>query len=243
VTADEAHSPLRVIVADDQAAVREGLATLIDLLPGVEVVGAASDGEQALSLVRQLEPDVVLMDLRMPGMGGMEATRRIQAEHPGTKVVILTTYADDVSVIEALQAGALGYLTKDTGRDDIARALHSAAAGQAVLDPAAHSYLLTATTGQAGDARRAAGPGAPPGPAPGPAGNSPLAGLTPREAEVLALIAAGLPNNAIAERLFISESTVKSHINHLFAKIGAADRAQAVGIAYQHGYTARLDEK
>ena len=218
---------LRVVVADDQAAVREGLATLLDLLPDVEVVGAAADGEHALALVEQLTPDVVLMDLRMPGMGGVEATRRIRAGHGPTEVVILTTYVDDSSIREALQAGAIGYLTKDTGRDDIARALHSAAAGHAVLDPAARTYLLSAAGGVP--------PPAGPSPDPAPAAAAPLCGLTPREAEVLNLIASGLSNSAIAQRLFISESTVKSHINHLFAKIGVTDRAQAVNFAYQHG--------
>lgn len=214
---------LRVVVADDQAVVREGLVTLLDLLPDVEVVGAAADGQQAVALVEQLSPDVVLMDLRMPGMDGVEATRQIRERHSVTAVVVLTTYADDTSVVAALQAGALGYLTKDTGRDDIARALHSAVAGQAVLDPAARAGLLAATAAQPGAAQLA--------PEPDPLPD----GLTPREAEVLRLIAAGLSNSLIAERLMISESTVKSHINHLFAKIGVTDRAQAVTYAYQRG--------
>jgi DNA-binding NarL/FixJ family response regulator len=222
---------LRVVVADDQAAVREGLVTLLDLLPDVEVVGAAADGYQALDLVARLAPDVVLMDLRMPGMDGAEAIHAIHSGHPATKVVVLTTYTDDNSVLEALTAGALGYLTKDSGRDDIARALHSAAAGQAVLDPAAHTHLLAATTAPepvpGSDAAGAEGTAGPPALLPDR--------ITPREAEVLGCIAVGLSNSEIAQQLFISENTVKSHINHLFAKIGVTDRAQAVGYAYQHG--------
>ncbi|MFC5835826.1 response regulator [Nonomuraea insulae] len=217
---------LRVMVADDQAAVREGLVTLLDLLPDLEVVGAAADGEQALALVDQHAPDVVLMDLRMPRIDGIEATRQIRARHPATQVVVLTTYVDDTSILDALRAGALGYLTKDAGRDHIRRALHTAAAGHAVLDPAVHARLLAAAAaGESATASRDAS--AEPGPLPD--------GLTPREAEVLGLIAAGLSNSRIARRLFISEATVKTHINHLFAKIGASGRAQAVTYAYQHG--------
>jgi DNA-binding NarL/FixJ family response regulator len=216
---------LRVVIADDQAAVREGLVTLLDLLPDVEIVGAAADGEQAFTLVEQHTPDVVLMDLRMPRLDGIEATRRIHAQHPTTQVVVLTTYADDTSILDALHAGALGYLTKDAGRDHIARALHTAAAGHAVLDPAVHARLLAAATNRRG-----------PDPDVAAAAPTPLPdSLTPREAEVLGLIAAGLSNSRIARRLFISEATVKTHINHLFAKTGATDRAQAVSYAYRLG--------
>jgi DNA-binding NarL/FixJ family response regulator len=141
---------LRVVVADDQAAVREGLVTLLDILPDIAVpdialVGAAADGDHALALVEQHAPDVVLMDLRMPGVDGIEATRRIHAHHPSTKIVVLTTYSDETSILDALRAGALGYLTKDAGRDHIAQAIHTAAAGQAVLDPTIHARLLAAT--------------------------------------------------------------------------------------------------
>jgi len=133
---------LRVVVVDDQAAVREGLVTLLDLLPDVAVVGAAGDGEQACILVEAHTPDVVLMDLRMPRVNGIEATRRIRADHPDVQVVVLTTYADDASILDALQAGALGYLTKDAGRDQIARALHTAAAGHALVEPRMTKRLL-----------------------------------------------------------------------------------------------------
>jgi DNA-binding NarL/FixJ family response regulator len=211
--------------------VREGLAMLLGLLPDVEVVGTASNGEEALALADELRPDVILMDLRMPRVDGVEATRRLRASHPEIKVVVLTTYADDRSVIDALRAGALGYLTKDAGADEIRQALQRVTNGQASLDPAVQMHLVeaiatTATTTI--DATSA--PLAP------PASQLPD-GLTPREAEVLALIGAGLSNAEIATQLFVSEATVKSHVNHLFPKIGARDRAQAVGYAYRHGLT------
>ncbi|MFD2415268.1 response regulator [Amycolatopsis pigmentata] len=214
---------LRVVVADDQAAVREGLVTLLDLLPGIAVVGAAVDGGHALTLVEQHAPDVVLMDLRMPGVDGIEATRRIHDHHPATKIVVLTTYSDDNSILDALRAGALGYLTKDAGRDHIAQAIHTAAAGQAVLDPTVHARLLAAT------AHPPARPGTPP--------STPPDGLTTRETEVLTQLAAGHSNAEIARQLFVSETTIKTHINHIYAKIGATDRAQAVRYAYQHHLT------
>ena len=211
---------VRVLAADDQRVVREGLAMLLGLLPDVEVVGTAADGEEVLALARELKPDVILMDLRMPRMDGVEATRRLRERDPAVKVVVLTTYADDRSVLDALRAGALGYLTKDAGAAEIQQALHRVAGGQAALDPAVQLHLVEAIAD-----------GVPSGPAqaalPG--------GLTPREAEVLTLIAAGLSNAEIAERLVVSEATVKSHVNHLLAKIGARDRAQAVGYAYRHG--------
>jgi DNA-binding NarL/FixJ family response regulator len=217
-------TPLRVLVADDQATVREGLVTLLGLSPGIQVVGAAADGAKAITLTAELHPDVVLMDLGMPVVDGVTATARIRNEHPDTQVVVLTTFADDTNILAALHAGALGYLTKDAGRAQISRALHTAAAGQAVLDPAVHARLLAAAT-------------RPPPPAAAPAATGLPDGLTVREAEVLALIAAGLTNTHIAGRLFITEATVKTHINHLFAKTGTHDRAQAVNYAYRHHLT------
>jgi DNA-binding NarL/FixJ family response regulator len=214
--------PIRVLVADDQAAVRDGLVTLLDLDPQITVVAEAADGKQALDAVASTDPDVALMDLHMPGMDGIEATALITARHPRTKVVVLTTYADDASIHGALQAGALGYLTKDSGREDIARAVLAAAAGQSVLDGEVQRRLVSAVT----TARPAAIPEAA---APAPDN------LTMREVEVLRLIAAGRTNAQIAAELFVSEATVKTHINHLFAKTGARDRAQAVRYAYRHG--------
>jgi DNA-binding NarL/FixJ family response regulator len=208
-------SPIRVIVADDQAAVRDGLVTMLDLLDGVEVVGQAADGEEAVRLVAEHTPDVVLMDLRMPRCDGVAASARIRAAFPDTNVVVLTTYADDEDILAALRAGALGYLMKDAGRTQVAHAVRSAAAGQSVLAHEVQQKLLAAAASSE--------PGALPD------------GLTAREVEVLRLIAAGLANREIAARLFVTEATVKSHINRLFAKTGVSHRAQAVQYAHRHG--------
>ncbi len=213
--------PVTVIVADDQSAVREGLVLLLGTLPGIVVAGEAADGDAAAELVAAVHPQVVLMDLNMPGCDGVAATGRITTEHPGTRIVVLTTYADDESIIGALQAGALGYLTKDATRAEIGRAVIAAAAGQAVLDPGVQKRLLSA-------AARA--------PEAAPAAGERGAGLTPREAEVLGLIAAGRTNREIARGLFVTEATVKTHVNRIFAKTGARDRAQAMRYAYTHGY-------
>jgi DNA-binding NarL/FixJ family response regulator len=218
------NAAIRVVIADDQRVVREGLGTLLGLLDGVEVVGTASDGNEALALAIELRPDVVLMDLRMPHCDGVEATRRLREHDVGIRVLVLTTYADDRSVIDALRAGARGYLTKDVSAAEIQEALRRVTRGQAAIDPSVQQHLLDALTGQATRAEPGPGPQFP-------------AGLTAREAEVLTLIARGLSNAEIAERLIVSETTVKSHINHLFAKTGVRDRAQAVAYAYQHGLT------
>jgi DNA-binding NarL/FixJ family response regulator len=215
--------PVTVVVADDQSAVREGLVLLLGTLPGIVVAGQAANGAAAVDLVAAVHPQVVLMDLNMPGCDGVAATRRITAEHPRTRVVVLTTYADDESIIGALQAGARGYLTKDATRAEIGRAVVAAAAGQAVLDPGVQQRLLSAA------ARAPEAAGVPGG---GPGG----ADLTPREAEVLRLIAAGRSNREIARGLFVTEATVKTHVNRIFAKTGARDRVQAMRYAYTHGY-------
>ncbi|MFD7452517.1 response regulator [Kitasatospora sp. NPDC059827] len=239
---------IRVLVADDQTVVREGIVMLLGLLPGIEVVGAAADGEEAVTLVERHHPDVVLMDLRMPRVDGVEATRRIRAAHPGTEVVVLTTYADDESLFPALQAGARGYLTKDASGEEIAKAIADVRSGAAGLSPQVQLRLLerlsegpaksgsTAPTAPAAPVRvpgASAAPGVPPG---GRGGQLPD-GLTLREAEVLALIAEGLSNAEIAQRLFVSQATVKTHINNLFAKTAVRDRAQAVAYAFRHGIT------
>ena len=213
-----------VVVTDDQSAVREGLVLLLGTLPGIAVIGVAEDGEAAVEAVATKNPQVVLMDLNMPRCDGVEATRRIRASHPQTQVVVLTTYSDDDSIIAALQAGALGYLTKDATRAEIGRAVLAAAAGQAVLDPAVQQRLLSAAV--------RAPAAAPAGPA------SADDDLTPREAEVLRLIAAGKSNREIARALFVSEATVKTHVNRIFAKTGSRDRGQAVHYAYTRGYAA-----
>ncbi|GAA3895000.1 response regulator transcription factor [Streptomyces lannensis] len=220
MTEEEGGRPVRVVVADDQTVVREGIVMLLGLLPGIEVVGAAGDGEEAVKLVAELSPDVVLMDLRMPRCDGVEATRRIRSEHPGTQVVVLTTYADDESLFPALKAGARGYLTKDAGGDEIVRAVRSVLSGDAGLSPSIQRRLLERLSEPE---RQTAAPAEPPD------------GLTARETEVLVLIADGLTNQEIARRLHVSTATVKTHINNLFAKTGLKDRAGAVRYAYANG--------
>ena len=216
-----AEAALRVIVADDQASVREGLVLLLGMQPGIEVTAAAADGQQALDLVAEHHPDAILLDLHMPVIDGIEATRVLTAEHPEVAIVVLTTYADDTSVLSALRAGARSYLTKDSDSADIARALHGAVRGLSVMDPAVQATLLaaTASTGStlsAGEARDLPD------------------GLTAREAEILALIARGMTNPEIAEALVLSNHTVKSHINRIFAKTGSRDRAAATQYAQAH---------
>jgi len=224
VPSGEKARPLRIVIADDQASVREGLVLLLGGLPDIEVVGAAADGQQALELVAATEPDAILLDLHMPVLDGLGATRRLAAEHPGVAIVVLTTYADDGSVLDALRAGARSYLTKDADRADIARALHAAAGGLTVLDPRVHDLLLQA-------AAAPARPGA--GETPGEAGPPPD-GLTQREVEILRLITRGLTNPEIAAELFLSSHTIKTHINRIFAKTGSRDRAAAIGYAHRH---------
>ncbi|HJP79442.1 MAG TPA: response regulator transcription factor [Pseudonocardiaceae bacterium] len=211
--------PIRVLLADDQRVVRDGLALLLGLLPGVEVLDAACDGAQAVELADRLRPDVVLMDLRMPRCDGVDATRLLREQHPEIKVIVLTTYADDRSVLDALRAGARGYLTKDAGAAQINETLQRVTGGQAVIDPAVAQHVIDAIVP------------AKPEPEPPPLPDA----LTPREIEVLTLIADGLSNTEIARRLVITEATVKSHINRLLSKTGVRDRAQAVGYAYRYG--------
>ncbi|WP_329373675.1 response regulator transcription factor [Streptomyces sp. NBC_00669] len=218
--ADGEHT-VRVVVADDQTAIREALAVVLDLQPGLEVVATARDGAEAVAAADEHAPDVILMDLNMPRMDGVEATRLVTERFPGVAVVVLTTLADEQYILAALGAGARGYLTKESGRQDIARAVRAAAAGQAVLDPAVQERLLAAAVKSAAPAE------------------APIAGLapdlTPREVEVLTLIGEGLTNRGIAERLVVSEATVKTHINNLFAKAHLRDRAHAVQYAFIHG--------
>jgi DNA-binding NarL/FixJ family response regulator len=216
--------PIRVLVADDQKVVRDGLAMLLGLLDGIEVVGTAVDGADAVRQALAADPDIVLMDLNMPTVDGVEATRRLVEQGARARVVVLTTYADDDWVFRALQAGARGFLTKDAGAQEIEQAITTVAAGQAQLDPSVQRRLLEALASGAklGVAEPAAG---------APVDD----GLTSREEEVLVEIAEGWSNAEIAARLFVSEATVKTHVNHLLAKTGCRDRAALVGYAYRTG--------
>jgi DNA-binding NarL/FixJ family response regulator len=212
------------VIADDQRVVRDGLSMLVGLMDGVDLVATASDGKEAIELVARERPDVALMDLRMPEVDGVEATRHIRNANSDTQVLVLTTYADDASLFPALQAGARGYLTKDATAEEIEQAIRALAAGRTHLDPQIQERLVAAVAEQK-----------PPTAAAGVADTQLPDGLTPREVEVLKLIAAGLSNAEIAATLVVSDATVKTHINHVFAKTGARDRAQAVRYAYQHG--------
>jgi DNA-binding NarL/FixJ family response regulator len=205
--------PIRVIVVDDQAIVREGLVTVLSLLPDIEVHGSAGDGQAAVELVERERPDVVLMDLRMPVLGGLEVTRLISAAHPEIGILILTTFADEASIVDVLQAGARGYLTKDADRAEVAAAVRAVAQGHTTLGSDVGGKLVAAAAG--------------PSPAPNLAVQFTL---TPREDEVLTLIGDGLSNAEIAVALFVGVSTVKTHINAIFAKLGVRDRAQAIAL-------------
>ena len=205
---------IRVLVADDHAVVRAGLAQLVATFDGVELVGTAENGEEAVALAADRAPDVVLMDLEMPVLDGIGATERIAAEHPATAIVILTSFSDRERILRALDAGAVGYLLKDAEPEELARAIHAAARGEAPLDPRAARALLTARQ----DA-------------------TPAAGLSEREREVLVMVAEGLPNKLIAQRLAISEKTVKAHLTSVFRRVGVTDRTQAALWAERNGLT------
>ena len=206
---------IRVLVADDQAIVRDGLVTVLDLSDEVEVVGQAADGAEAVRLTAELSPDVVLMDLRMPVLDGAGATSAILADRPGTRVLVLTTFADDVSIAGALRAGAIGYLTKDAGRRELVAAVRAAAEGQAVFDAGV-------------GARLAAGFAAPPSSTDAAALRARFPSLTAREADVLALVAQGSANPEIAATLFLTTATVKSYVTTILAKLEVPSRAQAI---------------
>jgi DNA-binding NarL/FixJ family response regulator len=209
---ETSRASVRVVLADDHVIVRDGLARLLDGADGIEVVGSVGDGEQAVATTVDLEPDVVLMDLAMPVLDGVEATRRITARAPGTKVVVLTSFSDNTRVLEALDAGARGYVLKDADGSEVVRAVRAAARDEAPLDPRVARTLL----------HRERSGGA-------------LSGMTAREREVLELIGAGLANKLIARRLEISEATVKAHLTRIYKQIGVSDRTQAAMWAREHG--------
>jgi DNA-binding NarL/FixJ family response regulator len=218
---------IRVLIADDQPVVRDGLAMLLGLIDDVEIVATAADGIEAVERARAERPDIVLIDLRMPRLEGAEATRQIVDSLPETRVLVLTTYAEDDFLFPALQAGARGYLTKDATAEEIEQAIRALIAGRTHLDPSVQQRLVTAVLDQT--------PSTPTGER-APASPQDLPDeLTPREVEVLMLIAAGLSNSEIADKLVLGNATVKTHINRIFYKTGARDRAQAVRYAYQHG--------
>jgi DNA-binding NarL/FixJ family response regulator len=208
----------RVIICDDQAIVRDGLEMLLKLEPDIEVVGTAPDGAAVIDLVAVKKPDIVLMDLKMPILNGVEATRRIRAQHPDVRVLVLTTYADDEWVFDAIQAGASGYLLKDTPRDEVIRAIKGTAAGKTYVDPSVAGKVLRQAASHQTQ----------------PATNI-TAQLTDREIDVLRLIARGMSNKDISERLFLSEGTVRNLVSAILAKLGVSDRTQAAVIAIRHG--------
>jgi DNA-binding NarL/FixJ family response regulator len=209
---------LKVIICDDQAIVRDGLEMLLKLEGDIEVVGLAQDGAEAVEMANTHTPDLVLMDLKMPGMNGVEATRHIRSHHPETKVLVLTTYDDDQWLFDAIRAGASGYLLKDTPRAKVIEAIRGTVAGQAYVDPAVAGKLLDQAASQ-----QVSQP------------TQITDKLTGREEDVLRLMAHGLTNTEIAERLHLSEGTVRNHVSAIFAKLGVSDRTQAAIIAIRHG--------
>lgn len=211
---------IKVLIADDQALIRDGFRMILELDGEIEVVGEAADGASALEEAERTRPDLVLMDIRMPGIDGLEATRRLMARSDPPKVLVLTTYDADVNVLEAMQSGASGFLLKDLRKGQLVRAVRQAAAGDLVIDPAITRRLIDRFVDR--DRSKAVARAA-------------LSLLTPREAEVLRLIATGLSNAELAEQLSLSESTVKTHVARVLDKLNLRDRVQAVILAYESG--------
>jgi len=209
---------MKVIICDDQAIVRDGLAMLLKLEPDIEIAGSAEDGAEAIEIVADKKPDLILMDLKMPIMNGVEATRQIVAKYPEVKVLVLTTYADDEWVFDAIQAGASGYLLKDTPREELIRAVRGTAAGKTYVDPSVAGKVLEQVSSRQTQPATLI-----------------TVKLTQREVEVLRLIAKGSSNADIADRLSLSDGTVRNHVSAILAKLGVSDRTQAAVIAIQHG--------
>jgi DNA-binding NarL/FixJ family response regulator len=209
---------MKLVVCDDQATVRDGLVMLLKLEPDIEIVGTAEDGAEAVDMVADKGPDLVLMDLKMPIMNGVEATRQITATYPDVKVLVLTTYADDEWVFDAIQAGASGYLLKDTPREELIKAVRGTVTGRTYVDPSVAGKVLEQVSSRQTQPATLI-----------------TSKLTEREAEVLRLIAKGLSNADIADRLFLSDGTVRNHVSAILSKLGVSDRTQAAVIAIQHG--------
>jgi len=209
---------MQVIICDDQALIRDSLAMLLNLEKDIEVVGQAEDGLEGVELTEQHQPDLVLMDLKMPGMNGVEATRQIHARWPGIKVLVLTTYDDDEWVFDAIRAGASGYLLKDTPRDEVIKAVRGTVEGKSFVDPAVAGKLMHQVTSRQTQLSAAI-----------------TNRLTEREVDVLKLLAKGFTNAEIAGRLYLSEGTVRNHVSAILAKLDVADRTQAAVLAIRHG--------
>jgi DNA-binding NarL/FixJ family response regulator len=220
---------IRVLVADDQAVVRQGVVLLLSTSSDIEVSGEASDGQEALRLALELKPDVALVDLRMPGLDGAQVTERIVGAGTSTRVLILTTYADDDAVLPALRAGAVGYLTKDVTGEALLAAVRDVAAGRTVLDSAVQQRLIELVVADPATTRPGAGPAATAVP------SAEAEGLTRREADVVRLMAQGLNNRQVAKEMFVSEATVKTHLNHILAKRALPDRGALIAWAWRHG--------
>jgi NarL family two-component system response regulator LiaR len=221
--------PIRVLLVDDHAVVREGLRAYLQLQESLAVVGEAADGDEAVTEAERLRPDVILMDLVMPRLDGVGAMRELRRRLPGARVIVLTSFADDERLLPAIQAGAAGYLFKNVQPSELARAIHAAHAGEAILDPAVGARLVREIAGAAA--------GEPVAHPPAVAASDPLTAerLTPREREVLLLIAGGLSNKRIARELGVAEKTVKTHVGHVLAKLGVSDRTQAALYAVRAG--------
>lgn len=209
---------IRILICDDQEVVREGLRTIVDLVPEFDVVGAVGDGAQALEFLESNAADLVLMDLHMPVMNGVQATREIDARHPDTRVLVLTTYADESWVLDAIRAGAAGYLLKDAPRNRLVEAIRGTIDGETHLDPSVAGGLLVRLSSQPADSDSVVG-----------------ADLTDREREVLALLGKGLSNAEIASQLYLSGGTVRNYVSAVLAKLGVHDRTQAAVLAVRHG--------
>jgi DNA-binding NarL/FixJ family response regulator len=209
---------MNILICDDQALIRDSLGMLLNLERDIRVVGAAEDGAQAVDMVTEHQPDLVLMDLKMPGMNGIEATRRIRSRYPAVKVLVLTTYDDDEWVFDAIRAGASGYLLKDTPREDVIKAVRGTVEGRSFLDPAVAGKLIGQVAGQQTQPATLI-----------------TDKLTGREVDVLRLLARGFTNAEIAAQLHLSEGTVRNHVSAIFAKMDVSDRTQAAVIAIQHG--------